>query len=212
MERLGNDELIIIAKKVANFGAHHLCEFLLTLKNLAMIYKLPVVLRALPPEYANWIDNDELNLNQVSFFILIIENGHADYCVLSATSLMYDAEPDVTEARCVLNIASKAKVQSADYFLAMLDASAAGGDNAETAISSFTKFFRAQKLSALRLHMTGWGTPYWNRVRPLFWSRCMPGDLVLRTLCPSKHTCKGDGRLPGYNSIAPGDDHEYSED
>jgi len=43
MERLGDDELIIIAKKVANFGAHHLREFLLTSKNHARICKLPRV-------------------------------------------------------------------------------------------------------------------------------------------------------------------------
>jgi len=51
-------------------------------------------------------------------------------------------------------VASKAKVESADYFLAMLDASTAGGENIETAISNFTKFFQARKLSALRRHMT----------------------------------------------------------
>jgi len=40
----------------------------------------------------------------------------------------------------------------------------------------------------------------------------MPECLVLRTLCPSRDTCKGDGRLPGYNNMpAPRDDHEYSQ-
>lgn len=48
MELLGDDELIIIAKKVANFGAHHLREFLLTSKNFARIYKLHIILRAFP--------------------------------------------------------------------------------------------------------------------------------------------------------------------
>lgn len=141
----------------------------------------------------------------------MIENGHADYCILRASSLLYDDEPDVTEVWRVLKIASKAKVESEDYFLAMLDASTAGGENVKTTISNFTKFFQEQKLSVLRRHMTGWGTPYWGRVRPIFWGRCMPEGFVLKTLCLSKDTCKGDGRLPGYNLIAPGDDHEYSQ-
>jgi hypothetical protein len=68
IERLGDDELIIIAKKVANFGARHLLELLFTSKKFARIYKVPILLRALPPEYANWIDSDALNLNQVNFF------------------------------------------------------------------------------------------------------------------------------------------------
>lgn len=58
MERLGDDELIIIAKEVAIFGARHLREFLFTSKKFARIYKLSIILRALPPEYANWIGSD----------------------------------------------------------------------------------------------------------------------------------------------------------
>jgi len=97
----------------------------------------------------------------------MIESGHANYCKVRAASLMYDFELDVMEVRRVLKIASKAKVETADYFLAMLDASAVGGENIEGAISTFTRFFRAQKLNALRLHMTGWATPYWFRNRQL---------------------------------------------
>jgi len=39
----------------------------------------------------------------------------------------------------------------------------------------------------------------------------MPDGLVIKTLCPSKATWKGDGRLSGYDSISPGEDHEYSQ-
>jgi len=48
MERLSDDELTIIATKIAGFGAQHVREFLLTSKNHARICKLPIVLRALP--------------------------------------------------------------------------------------------------------------------------------------------------------------------
>lgn len=142
--------------------------------------------------------------------LVVIDNGHADYCVLCATSLLHDDEPDVIEAQRVLNMESKAKAESAYYFLALLDASTTKGENIETTISNFTKFFEAHKLGALRRHIAGWGTPYWDCFRPLFWSRCMPDGLVLRTLYPSKGICKGDGRLSGYDSISLGDDHEYS--
>jgi len=176
---------------------------MLTSKNFARICKLPIVLRDVPPEYVEWVNHDELNLNQVKYFYLMIKSGHADYCILRVTSLLYDDETNVVKARHVLEIASKAKVESADYFLVMLDAFTAGGKNVETSISNFTKFFQARKLSAFHRHMIGWGTPFWNHVRPLFWSRCMPDGLILKTLCPSKGTCKGDGRMPGYNSISP---------
>jgi len=53
---------------------------------------------------------------------------------------MYDSEPDVTETQRILNIASKAKVESADYFLAMLDAFAEGGENIDGAIFTFNRF------------------------------------------------------------------------
>ena len=53
----------------------------------------------------------------------------------------------------MLNIASFSKVKNADYFLAMQDACAEGGENIYGAIFNFDRFFRAQKLHVLRLHM-----------------------------------------------------------
>ena len=110
---------------------------------------------------------------------MMIESGHADYCLLRALSLMYEIEPDVKEARHVLNIASTAEVEVVDYFLMILDASAAGGENFDNAISSFIRFFRAQNLSTLWLDMVGWRTPYWIRARTFRWSRPMPDGFVL---------------------------------
>jgi len=141
---------------------------------------------------------------------MMIESGHADYCLLRALSLMYEIEPDVKEARHVLNNASTAEVKVVDYFLMILDASAAGGENFDNAISSFIRFFRAQNLSTLWLDMVGWRTPYWIRARTFRWCRPMPDGLVLRTLRASKDTCQGDGRLHGFHWHAPGDDYEYS--
>jgi len=48
MERLGDDELIAVAKKVAEFGTHYLTDFLFTSKDIARICKLPIVLQSLP--------------------------------------------------------------------------------------------------------------------------------------------------------------------
>jgi hypothetical protein len=56
---------------------------------------------------------------------------------------MFDPEPNVAEVRCVLTIASTARVESANYFLAMLDASAKGGENIDGAIYTLTRFFKA---------------------------------------------------------------------
>ena len=41
---------------------------------------------------------------------MVIENGHADYGILRASSLLYEEEPDVIEARRVLDIVSNATV------------------------------------------------------------------------------------------------------
>jgi hypothetical protein len=87
---------------------------------------------------------------------------------------MFQPDPNVVEIRRVLEIAYAAEVEAADYFLMMLDASAAGGLEIERAISTFTRFFRAQKLGELRLCMAGWRTPYWIRPHSLRWSRPMP--------------------------------------
>jgi len=39
----------------------------------------------------------------------------------------------------------------------------------------------------------------------------MPDGLVLRTLCQSKRTCMGDGRLFGFYWPGPREDYEYSQ-
>jgi hypothetical protein len=49
------------------------------------------------------------------------------------------------QSRHILDIASAAGVETADYFLAMLDASTIDGENIEKEISTFTRFFRDQK-------------------------------------------------------------------
>lgn len=211
MERLKDDDLVLIAQKVAEYGTQHLMSFLRTSKDHARISKMPDVLRALPPDHLDLYNSDKITLPQQNFINMIIESGHADYCVLRGVHLMFQPDPNVAEIRRVLEIASAAKVEAANYFLMMLDASAAGGLEIERAISTFTRFFRAQKLGELRLCMVGWRTPYWNHACTLLWSRPMPEGLVLRTLCPSKDTCKGDGRLPGFDWPAPGYDYEYSQ-
>jgi len=57
---------------------------------------------------------------------MMIESGHADYCMLHGVNELHELEPDLTEIRRVLNIASIAGVETADYFLMLLDASAEG--------------------------------------------------------------------------------------
>jgi len=103
---------------------------------------------------------------------MLIESGHADYCVLHGLHLLFSEFPDVTEICRILEIAYTA--ESADFFLIMLDEQAAGGHEVEREISTFTRFFRAQKLSELRPCMIGWRTPYWIHARSFWWSIPMP--------------------------------------
>jgi len=163
------------------------------------------------PDYVDSLNDDRVSFHQLNFLNMMVESGHAEYCMLRALSLMYDIKPDVVETRRVLNIASAAEVRAVDYFLMLLDASIVGGEEVERAISTFTRFFKAHTLGELRRNMVGWRIPFWVRTRSFWWSRPIPDGLVLRTLFKSKDTCKGDGRLLGFYSPGPGEDYEYSQ-
>lgn len=126
-------------------------------------------------------------------------------------SLLYKLDPDIADVWCVLEIAYAAKTEAADYFLMLLDASAEGGEIINEAISTFEKKIRAKKLRELRLRMFLWRVPFWMRSFPFQWNQPMPKCLVLRLLCSSKDTCKGDGRLPSFNLPPHGEDNEYSQ-
>jgi len=128
---------------------------------------------------------------------MMIESPHADYCMLRALILMYDIEPNVVKTRSVLNIASTAESEAVDDILMLLDGSAVEGEKVEKAISNFTRFFRAHTLGELRQNMVSWRVPFWVRSHFFWWSRPIPG-LVLITLCQSKDICKGDVRLLGF--------------
>jgi len=153
---------------------------------------------------------DDVTEDLAIFLNMMVESRHADYCILRAIILMFDPEPNVAEVRRVLTLASIAKAENVDYFLAMLDAFAEGSENIENAISTFTRLFRAQKLHAVRLHMVGWKTPYWIHARSFCWDRQMPKGLVFKTFCVSKDTCHGDGRLSEFHWPTPRADYEYS--
>jgi len=111
MERLRDDELIAIAKKVVEFGTHYLRDFLFTSKDVARICKLPVVLRFLSPYYVDWLNNDDVSEHQANFLNMMVESGHANYCILRAVILMFDPEPNVAEVRHVLTLASNERLR-----------------------------------------------------------------------------------------------------
>jgi len=90
MKRLNDDKLIVIAKKVAKFGTQQLRNFLLISKAHARVCKFSIVLRALPPDYVDWFNDDDITEHQANFLNMMVESEHADYCVLRAVSLMFD--------------------------------------------------------------------------------------------------------------------------
>jgi hypothetical protein len=97
MERLGDDELISITKKVVEFGTHYLRDFMFTSKDFARICKVPVVLRSLPPDYVYWLNSDDVMEDQANFLNMMVESGHADYFILRAIILMFDSELNVAD-------------------------------------------------------------------------------------------------------------------
>ena len=50
-----------------------------------------------PPEYVDWLNDDELTSRQIRFLNPMFGNGHTNYCVLRGVSLLHDIEPDVEE-------------------------------------------------------------------------------------------------------------------
>ena len=126
MERLNENELVLIAQKVVEYGTQHLFSFMRTSREHARIFKLPVVLRVLPTGHVTLFNIDEITSHQQNFLNMMIESGHTDYCMLHGVNELHELEPDLTEIRRVLNIASIAGVETADYFLMLLDASAKG--------------------------------------------------------------------------------------
>jgi len=200
MDYLAEDTIILIAKNVAEHGTQTLFSFMRTSKDHLRICRRPTVLRSLLPEYANAIHNDEMPISKFSFLHMMIESGHGDFCIVWALNIMYDVELDVAEAKRVLKLAFAVRSETANYFLMMLNASSEGGEEIEQAVSTFTKFFKAQTLEALRDYIADCGIPYWAVARaPRYWEALpMPKGLVVRSLRQSKDTCKGDGRMLGY--------------
>jgi len=108
MKRLSDDELIFNAQKVSEHGTPHLLSFARTSKDHARICKLPTVLKTLPSDFVDLLNNDRVTPYQSNYLNMMIKSGHPDYCIQRALSLMYDIEPNVVEAIRVLNIASAA--------------------------------------------------------------------------------------------------------
>jgi len=66
------------------------------------------------------LNGDDVTEHHANFLKMMVESGHADYCILRAVVLMFDLEHNVVEVRRMLTLASNAKVESAEYLLAML--------------------------------------------------------------------------------------------
>lgn len=120
MDYLAEYTIILIAKKVVEHGTQPLFSFMQTLKNHLRICRFPVVLRSLPPEYANAIHDDEIPIPEFNFFHRMIESGHDNFYIVRALNIMYDVEPNAAEAKHVLKFASAVGSNTADYFLMML--------------------------------------------------------------------------------------------
>jgi len=141
----------------------------------------------------------------------MVESGHAHYYVMYRVNFLYKLDLVIVEIRRVLKIASIVKAEAAYYFLMLLDACAEKGKKIEEAFSNLTTIFKAKELRELRLCIYQWRVPFWMRSSPFQWNRPMRIGLVLRLLCSSKNTSKGDGRLPGFNLPPPRKDNEYSQ-
>jgi len=64
MERLNENELVLIAQKVVEYGTQHLFSFMRTSREHARIFKLPVVLRVLPTGHVTLFNIDEITSHQ----------------------------------------------------------------------------------------------------------------------------------------------------
>jgi len=121
---LSDNELTIIAWEISKGGTLHLMSFMRVSKTHAKISKMHTILRALPPDYFDLFRKKYITHQQQAFLNMMVESGHAHYCVMYGVNLLYKLDPDIAEIRRVLNIAFVAKAEAADYFLMLLEASA----------------------------------------------------------------------------------------
>lgn len=101
------------------------------------------------PDQLSLFADADITPEQQNFLNMVINIGHADYCVLNGVHMMLQSDPDVSGIRRILDIAFVARFESTDYFLMMLDVLATSSFVVERAVSTFTRFFRAQKLQQL---------------------------------------------------------------
>lgn len=73
MEKLSDDELIIIAQEIAKYGTRYLMDFMWTSKTHAGVSKMHVVLRVLPPDYVDLFNNNNITPQQQAFLNMMIE-------------------------------------------------------------------------------------------------------------------------------------------
>jgi len=95
MERLSDDELTIIAREIAKSDTLHLMSFMRISKTHARTSKMPTVLRALPPDYVDLFNKKNITHQQKIFLNMMVESGHAHYCMMYGVNLLYKLDPDI---------------------------------------------------------------------------------------------------------------------
>jgi len=127
MERISDDDLLNIFKRVATTNVGRFLRFRATSSHHWRLAKTPEVLRALPRNCLSFLTDPKPCVGKQILTQRISDNGHPTFCVARAAQLFHETHFDLTEIKELLLGAKSHGSVEAEYFLMILDALASDG-------------------------------------------------------------------------------------
>lgn len=127
MERLPEDALLVIVKKVAASGTQNLLRFKATSVYHKKLANKKAVLRALPRDCLRYISDHQPRVAKRKFMQRLSHSGHEAYCVVVAANLLHGGRPDLEEIKLILKKGAARGSDGAKYFELMLKVLAKNG-------------------------------------------------------------------------------------
>jgi len=210
MDRLPNELLLVIIKKLVVFGIKDLFNFRETFRRHCYLVDKKAAFKLLPTSYLRFFVDGSPSATQVRFVQRFSYSGHASVCVVSAAHLLLRPQPDLEAIRDILAKGVKHNSDGAKYLEIILEVLAIEGFLEDRVFPSFSDLFFLQQLDNCRCII--------KLVHDLHPTR---GDLALRSMhfglvykftCPFVTACKGSQRFRNIDSPLPGADEDYPLD
>jgi len=188
MERLIDDNLLTIVKKVATFSTRNLFRLRATFFRHQKLANNNEVLWALPRRCLLYLSDCQPCAEKCSFMQQLSCSGHAVYCVALVSQLFQQRNSELEEIKKNLHKTAIHGSDGAKYFLMMLNVLARGGFPTYEVFPIFKDLFERQQLANCKRAIIN--------IKGCYWLRALHPGLEYKFMCTSHRTCKGDGRKP----------------